>query len=237
MSPLTWHVDTDPASAHIALHGRPDAASITTLHEVVRGLFKRRPDQLTIDLSAVTPSDRSLVVQSALPVRYSRMARGNAILLCRGHPSEESTTRRERGLPARMSRELARAWHALTLGPLRSPSFSEHLLPTAGAARRTREVVTEACLAWNLPHLARPATLVASELVSHTQRHVSTMMTMVILLHHDVVYLWIRSGRCPQPRPEHAAVSLELMTIDSLASHWGLLPDGDDTLTWAALPT
>jgi hypothetical protein len=238
MPPLTWRVDTWPGSAHLALQGRPDPASMTRLQEVLEGLFDRRNGSVVIDFSAVQQPDRKTLIGSTLIGGYARMNCGPAVLLCRGRRLEAVTASVDsRGLHARMSRDLTDAWQAITRGPLRSPSFTEQLLPLPGAARHSRDVVTAACLHWDLPHLVGAASLVASELVSHTLDHVSTTMSVTVLLDHDVLYLWVRSGSWSEPTPRHAGTSLDLLVINSFATHWGFLPDGDDTLSWAALPT
>jgi hypothetical protein len=56
-------------------------------------------------------------------------------------------------------RRFGRAREALAMGLLRSPSFVERVLPVAGAARRSRDIVTHACLVWGLTNLAGAASL------------------------------------------------------------------------------
>jgi hypothetical protein len=243
VSPLTWHVDTGPESVHVAVHGRPDADSIGALHAVLRRHGDRRPGRLTIDLSEMRTTDHAAVIGSALPAQRSSMTSGTAVLHCCSVTSDAAAAASDaaagadrRHLYARMNRHLARAGEAFTRGVLESPSVTEPVLPVSGTARHARDIVTHACRRWNLPHLTGTATLVASELVSYAIRQVPTMMTVGAMMHHDVLYLWVRGGARPDSVPRQVDPHLELVVVHALASRWGFLPDGDDTVTWAALP-
>jgi len=232
MPPLTWNVDTGATSVHVTLRGRPDDDSVVALHEVLQRTCAGQASRLTIDLSALPGPDHAVVVGSALPLACATVTRGTCVLL----QSSAGTAEKGPGLHAKLGRDLAGAREALMRGPLTSPSFTEHLLPATGASRRCRDVVTEACLTWDVAALTAAATLIATELVSHAIRHVSSLMTLLVLLHHDVLYVAVRSGHMPPPRPRHADASLELLIIHAFASCWGFLPEGEDTVTWAALP-
>jgi hypothetical protein len=187
---------------------------------------------VTIDMTAMRPSDHARVLGCAQPAPHSSIAYGTALLLC-GTATPPTAAGGGRGLNARMNVGLTLVKDALTVGLLNSPSVVEHLLPVSGAARRSREIITRTLLAWNLPHLVAPATVLGNELVSHTIARTSTMMTLVMLPHRDLLYLWVRSGNRWKPAAQE---SLDLRIIHTLAQSWGSLLDGDDTLLWAALP-
>jgi hypothetical protein len=235
---LTWHIDKGPGTTHVAVHGRPDGISVSALHAELKHLCGLQPNCLTIDLSGMPAADHALLTGSALPARCNSMTSGTAVLVCGAKPADAVVGVGNHGLRARMTRHLARACEALTVQPLCSPSFAELALPMSGAARRTRDLVTQACLTWDLPHLTGAAALIANELVSYSIRHASTVMTVVTLLHHDILYLAVRAGSRLDPTPQHRdpATSLELLIINSLADHWGFLTDDDDVVIWAALP-
>jgi hypothetical protein len=236
--PLTWHIDTGPASAHVAVHGRPDDRSVTALRGVLEKYCGRSYGCLTIDLSALSPADHAVLAASSLPAGHSAMSSGTALLLCGEDFMLAGANPDHPGLHARMSRHFARACDALTVGPLRSPSFAEQLLPVSGAARRSRDLVSHAVRTWDLAHLSTSASMIVSELVSHTIRHASTIMTVTVVLHRGVVYLWVRGGNrsIPTSPPTDKADNLELELIHTLADHWGFLLDHDDMVIWAALP-
>jgi hypothetical protein len=237
MCPLTWQADTGPRSTFVAVHGTPDAVSLLALQAMLKRHLARRPTCLILDLPDMSAPDRVVVTCSSLTADYGSMASGTTTLLC-GDPSIDVTAPRHQ--PARsaaLTRRFALAREALTLGLLRSPSFVEQVLPVSGSARHIRDIVTHACLAWGLTHLSGTATLLASELVSQTIRQASTIMTVVTLLDRGILYLWVRAGNeePPEPPDEHTT-ALGALVIDELADHWGLLPDGHDTVMWAAMP-
>ncbi|WP_250036688.1 hypothetical protein [Paractinoplanes maris] len=237
MCPLTWDVDTGPQSTFVAVHGRPDTSSLLALRAALKRLLARRPDCLILDLPDMPASDRIVVTGSSLTIGYSTMASGTTILLSPEPPIDVAARRHELGRSPAVTGRFAHACEALAVGLLRSPSFVEQILPISGSARAARDIVTQACLAWDLTHLTGAAALLASELVSQTVRRASTIMTVVALLDRGILYLWVRAGRQPPPEPpdEHCA-ALESLVIDALADRWGLLPDGDDKVIWAAMP-
>ena len=70
----------------------------------------------------------------------------------------------------------------------------EDLLPIAHTPRHARNIVTEACLRWDLAHLITPATLIVSELVSNVVEHARTMMTLTVALRGAHLYLAVYEG-------------------------------------------
>lgn len=237
MCPLTWQVDTGPQSTFVAVQGTPDALSMLALHATLERHLARQPNCLILDLPDMPASDRVVVTDSCLTVDYSVMAMGTTVLLCRGPSIDVAVRRHQPDRGAALTRRFSRAREALTVGLLRSPSFVEQVLPISGSARRVRDIVTDACLTWDLTHLTGAATLLASELVSQTIRQASTMMTVVALLDRGILYLWVRAGsESPPEPPDEQAAALEALVIDALADQWGLLPDGHDTVLWATLP-
>jgi hypothetical protein len=190
-----------------------------------------------IDLPDVSPADRRTMTDAVFSPDHSSMASGTVMLLSRTSSIAGTAPRHQSGRRATLLRLFGRAREALAVGLLRSPSFVEQVLPVAGAARRSRDIVTHACLVWGVTELAGTARLLASEMVNRTIRQASTIMTVVALLDRDVLYLWVRAGGTLAPDvPDKADSALEAVVIEALADHWGLLPDGHDTVLWAALP-
>ncbi|MEV6488882.1 hypothetical protein AB0M20_09645 [Actinoplanes sp. NPDC051633] len=237
MCPLTWQADTGPQSTHISVHGTADAFSMRKLQAMLKRHLARRPTCLILDLPDMSASDRVVVTSSSPSAECGTMASGTTVLLCADLSTDLLMHHHQRGRGAALTRRFARAREVLTVGLLRSPSFVEQLLPISGAPRRTRDIVTQACLAWGLTHLTGAATMLASEMVSRTIRQASTIMTVVALLDRDVLYLWVRASSAPAVEPpDERAAALEAVVIDTLADHWGHLRDGPEAVTWAALP-
>jgi hypothetical protein len=228
MAPLTWNVDTGRDCVHVDLRGRPDAASLDALRGVLVHHHGRR-DALMVDLSEIPVLDQARVIGSAVPSGPGVIAYDSAVLLLADQPHHPAGN--SDGLGVRMRRALEQTTQAVAWGPLSSPFFVEQLLPASGAARSSRDTVTGACVAWNRPQRAMVAAQIGSELVSHTIRRVSTLMTFMVLLHQDVLYLTVRGGS----RAERVEPDLELTVIHAFADRWGFLSDDDDTIIWAAM--
>ncbi|MDG4823031.1 ATP-binding protein [Asanoa sp. WMMD1127] len=109
------------------------------------------------------------------------------------------------------------------------------LEPLTGAARRARELVTEACARWELPAVAGPACIVVTELVNNVVAHAHTAMTVLVGrgVDGDHLHLSVRdwSTALPVyagPVPTTSYGGRGLLLIESVALRWGVtdLPDG-----------
>ncbi|SNT15114.1 Histidine kinase-like ATPase domain-containing protein [Asanoa hainanensis] len=126
-------------------------------------------------------------------------------------------------------------------GDRRAAGFSTETLlragldPVPGAARRARELVTEACARWELPEVAGPACIVVTELVNNVVAHAQTAMTVLVGrgTDGDTLHLSVRdwSPALPVyggPVPTTAYGGRGLLLIEAVALRWGVsdLPDG-----------
>jgi two-component sensor histidine kinase len=109
-----------------------------------------------------------------------------------------------------------------------------------GAARRSRELITEACLKWNLPDVAGPAHIVVTELVNNVVSHAHTAMEVLLARHGDTISVAVRdhSGNTPRyagPVPATAYGGRGLLLIDSVSQQWGCLRLSGGKVVWAVL--
>ncbi|MEV0717420.1 ATP-binding protein [Asanoa sp. NPDC050611] len=126
-------------------------------------------------------------------------------------------------------------------GAGRPPAHSvDHLLradlePLTGAARKARELVTEACARWELPAVAGPACIVATELVNNVVAHAHTAMILLVGrgADGDTLHLSVRDWSTALPVyagavPTTAYGGRGLLLIEAVALRWGVtdLPDG-----------
>ncbi|GIF72758.1 ATP-binding protein [Asanoa siamensis] len=109
------------------------------------------------------------------------------------------------------------------------------LEPMTGAARRARELVTEACARWELPAVAGPACIVVTELVNNVVAHAQTAMTLLVGrgADGDTLHLSVRDWATALPVyqgpvPTSSYGGRGLLLIQSVALRWGTtdLPDG-----------
>ncbi|MFI7601143.1 ATP-binding protein [Actinoplanes sp. NPDC049681] len=115
------------------------------------------------------------------------------------------------------------------------------LEPVMGAARRSRELVTEACARWELADMAGPACIVVTEMVNNVVAHARTAMTVLLGLHgaRMTVAVRDRSPHLPrfsgEPVPVTSYGGRGLLLIDSVAHSWGSLEVPGGKVVWASL--
>jgi len=117
----------------------------------------------------------------------------------------------------------------------------EELPPVTGAPRYARNVVTDACLRWDLPDLVGPATLIISELVSNVVDHAGTMMTIEVAHRDAHLYLAVQDGGSTPPvLRDMAGDALPLrgrglVLVAAAATTWGCDYRRGGKTVWATL--
>jgi hypothetical protein len=93
---------------------------------------------------------------------------------------------------------------------------------------------------WELPGLAEPAALLASELLTNALRHASGPIELQALLLDEMVTLAVRDAEAPLPRLRRVGESDEggrgLQLVASLSSRWGARPTAAGKVVWCDLP-
>lgn len=120
------------------------------------------------------------------------------------------------------------------------PPVVQELLPVVGASRFARDVVTEACVTWDLPHLIPPATLIVSELVGNVVDHAGTMMTLHVVRQPDFLYIGVRDGSSVPPVLRNGSGvptgrGRGLLLIEAVSASWGYRSDEDGKTVWATM--
>ncbi|TDO40382.1 hypothetical protein C8E87_4096 [Paractinoplanes brasiliensis] len=119
--------------------------------------------------------------------------------------------------------------------------FTLELEPALGAARRARELITEACARWDRPDLAGPACIVVTELVNNVVVHARTPMVVLVATHGSGLSVAVRdrSTSVPtfsgSPVPPTSYGGRGMLLIDSVADRWGTLRLDDGKTVWALL--
>jgi anti-sigma regulatory factor (Ser/Thr protein kinase) len=109
-----------------------------------------------------------------------------------------------------------------------------------GAARRSRELVAQACGRWDLADLAGPACIVVTEMVNNVVAHAHTPMAVLLARHADAMSVAVRdqSAIVPHFAGPVAPTSYGgrgLLLIDSVADRWGSLKLDGGKVVWAQL--
>ena len=125
------------------------------------------------------------------------------------------------------------------------PSVDDVLSPVAGAAQRARDLITQACLRWKMPHLLAPAALVVTELVTNAVQHARTMVDLHLVRGRRYLLILACDGSSTVPATPRAAADdtpelltergRGLMIVEATAAGWGARQIPGGKLVWAAL--
>ena len=127
---------------------------------------------------------------------------------------------------------------------VRAQRVSLRLKPVPTAPARARELIADACRAWDLDRLRGPAALVISELVSNAVQHAGTDFLVQITRRETYLHLSVRDGspelpHQPDATPDGGEGTAErgrgLQLVDTYATAWGSNPTADGKVVWATL--
>ncbi|PWR16205.1 ATP-binding protein [Micromonospora sicca] len=224
----------------VRLAGALDLATMRAVHTVLDRCLTAQPDALVVDLSEVGVADRLALSVFAAAARRAADWPAVPIVLCAPPPDAAvwlAETTACRVVPVRPdcaeATALAGGWAA--------PRLRARLEPVAGACRRARELVTDACGRWNIPELIGPASLVLTELVGNVVRHAGTPMQVTLTLRRPYLRLAVTDGsraaaRATTGQDPRAEGGRGLLLVRELTQRWGSAPAGDGKVVWAMLP-
>ncbi|MFE9693743.1 ATP-binding protein [Micromonospora sp. NPDC005806] len=231
--------DESPVTV-VRLAGELDLASMRSVHTVLDGCLAAQPDALVVDLEELDLADPLALSVFAAAARRAADWPAVPMVLCAPPPDTaawlaESTACRV--VPVRRDQAEATA----LAGAAVAPRLRARLDPVAGACRRARELVTDACTLWNIPELAGPAALVLSELVGNVVRHAGTPMHVTVTLRRPYLRVAVMDGspadaRAATGRDPRAEGGRGLLLVRELTQRWGSAPAGTGKVVWAMLP-
>ncbi|MDT5043669.1 MAG: hypothetical protein QOE51_4654 [Actinoplanes sp.] len=226
-------VDTGQTYPVVRLTGVLDAGTASTVWSALVDALAGGPEALIIDVGELTPQGVGALQVLRDVARENNGWPGSQLALC----SADAATWRGLGLPVWPSQ--ASAFAALGT-PDRESRLDLALEPALSAARRARELVTEACGRWDLAGLAGSASLVITEMVNNVVAHARTPMTVLLARHGDTISVAVRDHSSAQPRFTGPVAPTSyggrgLLLIDAVARRWGNLALGDGKVVWALL--
>ena len=234
--PLTWQVDSREGLIIVTVTGTVDARSGPGLHRALSRCLSGEPGAVVIDLAGASVPDPQAAQTFARILDEARPWPGTPVLLCTPEaPTADMIGAAVTEEPLLLYASVAEALSALTGY---TDLISEAILPVPGAARQAREIVTEACARWDVPQLAAPATLVASELVTNAVVHARTAMTFQMTLRPRYLYLAVIDGSPagPEPRGERRPDAIGgrgLHLVDMVTDRWAYHRNRDGKVVWA----
>jgi hypothetical protein len=234
-SEVRHRVDREQVYPLVRLTGVLDATTAPDVRSVLLDLLAGQPEAVVVDVSELELG--SADAGPALREIRRDTADWPAAHLVLSDPRGDGPWRNA-GWPVWPDHDAAFA----DLGPPdRGHRVSLEMEPMVGAARRTRELITEVCGRWELPALAGPACIVATELVNNVVAHAQTPMAVLLALRGDGMSVAVRDQSTVVPVYSGGPVSPTayggrgMLLIDSVATRWGNLPLGNGKVVWALL--
>nr|WP_255643814.1 anti-anti-sigma factor [Actinoplanes polyasparticus] len=219
----------------VRLTGVLDPATARTVRSALLGVLAEQPEALLVDVSGVpTPAPEAVAMLRELrrdtadwPAAHLALCdpRGASAWPGAGWPVWPDTG----AATAELGRPDPDRRHSLALDPV------------VGAARRSRELITEVCARWDRHDLAGPACIVVTELVNNVVVHARTAMNVLVATHGAGISVAVRdhSTHTPTytgaPVPSTAYGGRGMLLIDSVSERWGSLPLDDGKVVWALL--
>jgi hypothetical protein len=235
-------VRDDGRSVIVALAGQLRLPDVAPVRLQLNKCLAEQPDAVLVDLSRMTVGEPLALSVFITVSRQAALWPGTPVLLC----AADTPTR---GLLSAAAFHLVPQF--LTVGAASEhatahrripPTRSDEILPLPGAPRYARNLATETCLRWDLPHLVAPASLIVSELISNVVDHANTMATLLFTLRRRSLTISVRDGSPAEPVPPpvepvppEAKSGRGLTIVQATASSWGWLPAESGKVVWASL--
>jgi hypothetical protein len=221
---LSWHVDSQDGQIVVIVSGALVGTVASALYRTLIRCLAREPAAILVELSGMSVAEPDAVKIFAMITQQAEVWPGTPFLLCTGNPATAALIGNEAPETLQLFETVADAQSALTG---HDSLISELILPVAGAARRARDILTEACLRWDVPHLIAPTALVASELVTNAVVHARTILTLQMRLRPRHLYLAVFDGSDTEPvtRDDHGQSpgGRGLPMVEAASTRWGYL--------------
>jgi anti-anti-sigma regulatory factor len=234
-SEVRHRVDQGQAYPLVLLAGVLDDATIGPLRQTLLDLLAAQPEAVVVDVGELRVADSGAVGMLRRVLDETRGWPGSPLALC---TPADTATWAPAGWP--VWPDPAGAFAALGPPQPEGSRIGVELEPVVGAARRSREVITEACGRWDRPDLVGNACIVATEMVNNVVVHARTSMSLLLALHGDTMSVAVRDFSATVPRFEGPVAPTNyggrgLLLIDAVADRWGHLALDGGKVTWARL--
>lgn len=225
--------------AVLRLSGTLDALTGDALELAVRGSLATEPDKLLLDVTDLRIGDPLGLTSLSAVVCQTADWPDVPIVLCGATPETEAVIQAApecESLGYAPDCDTAIAAAAAVPEP---PRIRLRLRPVPDACRQVRQIVTQACDAWQRSDLAGTAALIATELVANVVRHAHTSMEFTFGLRDGRLRMSVRDGSRRMPKPAEPGVRSPggrgLWLVRDLTDAWGVLPVSDGKVVWTRL--
>jgi STAS domain/Histidine kinase-like ATPase domain len=233
-SEVRHRVDAGQAFPLVRLTGVLDHDTAPEVRAALLDVLADQPAALVVDVAELRPAQPGAVAVLRDVRRETADWPAAGLALC---DPNDSGRWRDTGWPV---------WSDSTdaFGSFGSPDgghrLSLNLEPLAVAARRAREMITEACDRWDLADLAGSSRIVVTEMVNNVVVHARTPMIVLLAVHGSRLSVAVRDESPTAPTftgtPALTAYGGRgMLLIDSVATRWGNLALSHGKVVWAIL--
>jgi hypothetical protein len=225
--------------AVLRVSGTLDLLTAAALELAIRRCLCAQPETLLVDVTALEVGDPLALDVLARVVGQTADWPAVPIVLCgAGAATVQAVNDWPDGSVVALADDCAKALAEAAPEP-EPRRIRLRLRPVPDACRQVRQLVTQACTAWQRRELAATATLVATELVANVVRHAHTTMEFTVGLREGRMLLSVRDGSRLLPRQVDPGVTdaggRGLRLVRELTESWGVLPVFDGKVVWTQL--
>jgi anti-anti-sigma regulatory factor len=225
----------------LVVTGTLDLVTADALEQAVRRSLSVEPRALVVDIAGLEISDP--LALDALGDVICQTAEWPAVPIVLCGPGEE-TARAVAAWPDCDTVDVADSCEGAVADAGKVPEpphIRVRLRPVPDACRQVRQLVAQACAAWQHSELTATAALVATELVANVVRHAHTTMDFTVGLRDGRMSMAVRDGSRRLPRPTDAKLTDSggrgLRLVRELTESWGVLPFPDGKVVWTRIGT
>jgi anti-sigma regulatory factor (Ser/Thr protein kinase)/anti-anti-sigma regulatory factor len=240
-SQLICRPERDLPVAVLKVSGTLDLLTSDALAQAVRNSLSNQPVSLLLDVAELEIGDPLGLAALGAVVGQTAEWPAVPIVLCgAGRDTARTIARSPDSAALPIAENCAKALAAAADEP-EPRRIRVRLRPVPEACRQVRQVVTQACVAWQHKELAATAALIATELVANVVRHAHTTMEFTLGLRDGRLCVTVRDGSRRLPRTADPGVrdagGRGLHLVRALTDSWGVLPTTDGKVVWTRFGT
>ncbi|BAL90640.1 hypothetical protein AMIS_54200 [Actinoplanes missouriensis 431] len=239
LSQLVCRPERDLPVAVLTVSGTLDRVTGDALSTAVRRSLARVPERLLLDVARLRVADPLALATLGTVVCQTAEFPAVPIVVCGADAATRDALAAAPDCAGlEMAGDCAAALAAADAAP-HPPGIRVRLRPVPEACRQVRQLVTQACAAWQRSDATATATLVATELVANVVRHAHTTMQFTLGLRDGRLTMAVRDGSRRMPRALDPSITdaggRGLRLVRDLTDAWGVLPTADGKVVWTQL--
>jgi anti-sigma regulatory factor (Ser/Thr protein kinase) len=236
-SQLICRPEQDLPVAILRVSGTLDTLTGAALNQAAARCVSSEPEALVIDVTRVRATEPTAFDPLGTLLRSTTEWPAVPVTLCGASPATARTIAAWTGAAAvTTAATVEQALAAATRHEPEPHRVRARLRPVPDACREVRQLVTQACAAWQRSELAATLALVATELVANVVRHAHTTMDLTLGLRDGRICLAVKDGsrRLPRPKDPTAAEAggRGLHLVRELTDGWGVHTFSGGKVVW-----